>query len=129
MHIQSNHKIQAIGNKLINLPTKNPKPDHIGYVFKITLISDWYDSICSNYEKMEKYTTFSAPFLRSLLPPNTKIHRPRIYFRVKKTTIENKYYLYSRTCAYGSSMLEGVELTLSYAPVDSIRPLCTTIVI
>ena len=41
--------ITAIGNKLISLPTKPPIQDHIGYVFKIPLISEWYDSIFSIY--------------------------------------------------------------------------------
>ena len=58
---------------------------------------------------METSTTFSAPFLRYLLPPKTKILRPRIYFRVKTNDIDNQYDLYSRTCSYESYMLEGVE--------------------
>ena len=37
--------IQTIGNKLISLPKKLPTPDHIGDVVKISLRSDWYDSI------------------------------------------------------------------------------------
>ena len=49
--------------------------------------------------------------------------RPRILFRVKKTDIDNKYELNSRTCAYGSSMFEGVEFTASYTPVEIIKPL------
>ena len=39
----------------------------------------------SKYEKMATSTTFSAPFLRSLLPPDTKIFRPRIFLRVKNS--------------------------------------------
>ena len=50
---------------------------------------------------MAKSTTFSAPFLRSSLPPDTKISRPKIYFRVQTTDIENQYGLYSRTRANG----------------------------
>ena len=69
---------------------------------------------------MAVYITFSAPFLRSTLPPDTKILIPRINFRVKKADIDNQYYLYSRTCTYGSSMLEGVDFTVSYAPVVGI---------
>ena len=70
---------------------------------------------------MEKSTTFSAPFLRSLLPPDKKILCPRIYFRVKTTYIYNQYDLYSRTFADVSSMIEGVDFTVSYAPVAGIR--------
>ena len=69
---------------------------------------------------MAKSTTVSAPFLRSLLPPNTKILRPRIYFRVKTTETDNQYDIYSITCADGSSMIEGFDFTVSYEPVAGI---------
>ena len=72
---------------------------------------------------MATSTTFSAPFLHSSLPPDTKILIPIISFRVKTTDIDNQYDLYSRTCADVSSMLEGVDFTLSYAHVASIRSL------
>ena len=62
---------------------------------------------------------FYIPNLQS----NTKILRPRISFRVKTTDIDNQYYSYSIKCEYGSSILEGVEFTVSYAPVDVIHPL------
>ena len=57
---------------------------------------------------MATSTTFSAPFLRSVLPPNTKILRPIIPLRVKTNDIENTYNLYSITCEDVSSILEGV---------------------
>ena len=72
---------------------------------------------------METSTTFSAPFLRSLLTSDTNILRLRIYFRVKTTDIENQYNLYSRKLSDGSSMLEVVYLTVSYSPVAGIRSL------
>ena len=72
---------------------------------------------------MEKYTTFGAPFLRSSLPPDTKILCLRIYFRVNTTDIENKYELYSRTCTYGSSIIEVVDSAVSYTPVSVIHSL------
>ena len=55
--------IQAIGNKIIFITEKPTTPDHIGGVIKTPLKYDCYDSISSNYEKMEKPTTFSATFL------------------------------------------------------------------
>ena len=55
--------IQEIGKKIISLSKKPTKTDHIGDVIKISLGSDWYDSIFSNDERMEKSTTFSAPFI------------------------------------------------------------------
>ena len=42
---------------------------------------------------MAASTTFNAPFLHSLLPPNTKILRPRILFKVNTTDIENHYII------------------------------------
>ena len=47
---------------MISISAKPTTTDHIGYVVKITLITDWYDSIFSNDEKMSKFTKFSAPF-------------------------------------------------------------------
>ena len=72
---------------------------------------------------MERSTTFSAPFLLSPLPPDKKKLIPIIYFGLKSTYIDNKYDLYSRTFSDGSYMLEGVEFTVSYAPVAGIRSL------
>ena len=85
--------IQAIGNKLISLFTKPPTPVNIVDVVKTPLISEWYDSFFSNYKKMATFPKFSAPFLRYLLPPNKNTLRPRIYFRVRTTDIENQYHI------------------------------------
>ena len=63
---------------------------------------------------MEKSTTFSAPFLGSSCPTDTKIIRPRIYFKVKTTYIENQYDLNFKTCVDRSSGIEGVDFTVSY---------------
>ena len=49
-----------------------------------------------------------------------KILCTRISFRVKKKDIENQYDLYSIKCIDGSSILEGVDFTVSYAPVTGI---------
>ena len=78
---------------------------------------------------MATSTTFSAQFLRALLPLDTKILRPRISFRVKTTDIDNQYDLYSRAYADGSSMLEGADFTVSYEPVSGIRSLSIIIAI
>ena len=78
----------------------------------ILLRYDWYGSIFSNDKEMEKFAIFHAPFLHYMLPPDTKIICPRINFREKKTKIDNQYKLYSTTCGYESSMLEGVEFTV-----------------
>ena len=75
---------------------------------------------------MATFTTFSEPILRYLLPLNTKILIPIIYFRVKTTDIDKKYDIYSRTCVDGSYILEVVDFTVSYALVASIRYLHIT---
>ena len=54
--------IQAIGNKIISLPTKPLTPYNIGDVVKYPVQYDWYDSIFSNYDKMEKTTTHSMHY-------------------------------------------------------------------
>ena len=90
--------MQSIGNKIINLHTNNPAPDHFVEVFNIPFISDWLDSVFSNYDKIRISTAFSALFLRSSLTTYTKILFPRISFRVKTTDIENHFDIYSITC-------------------------------
>ena len=52
-----------------------------------------------------------------------------IYFRVNTTDIENQYDIYYRTFEDGSSIIEGVGFTVSYAPVSGIRSLCIIIAI
>ena len=69
---------------------------------------------------MGKFITFSAQYLCSSFPPDTKILRPRITFRVKTTDFESQYNIYYRTCTDGSFVLEEVDLTVSYAPVAGI---------
>ena len=58
-----------MGGKLIRLHTNPIIPYYIVDVVKIPLRSEWHDSIFKHYDKMAKSTTFSAPFLRSLLSP------------------------------------------------------------
>ena len=90
---------------------------------KSPLIYAWRESIFSNDEKMAKPTTFSAPFLHYSLPPDTKIPRPRICFRLRTTDPDNQYELYYRSCVDGLYMLEGVDFTVSYALVAGILSL------
>ena len=45
MHIEKKINIQAIGNKVISLPTKTSTQDHIGDVVNSPLRYEWYDSI------------------------------------------------------------------------------------
>ena len=78
---------------------------------------------------MPESITFSAPVLISSLRTETKIIRPRITFTVKTSDIYNQYELYSRTCTYGLSVLEGGDLPVLYAPVVGIRSLHVIIAI
>ena len=75
--------IQAIGNKLISIPTKPPTPDHSCDALKVPLRSEWYEPIFENYEKMAKFSTLSATFKHSLLSPGAKVLRPRLSFIFK----------------------------------------------
>ena len=61
-----------------------------------------------------------------LVPPNTKILRTILYFR-GKNEIDNQSYIYSRICADGSSIIEGADFNVPYAPVAGIRSLCVII--
>ena len=52
-----------------------------------------------NYDKIERSTTFSAPFASSLLKLGEKLIPPITSFRFKKTDIDNQYDLiYRRLC-------------------------------
>ena len=74
--------------KLISLPKNPTTTDQIGGVVKIHPKDEWYDPVFANYENIPKYTTCSAPFGCSSLPPETKIIRPKISFIVNTTYIE-----------------------------------------
>lgn len=83
--------------------------------------SDWRDALFQNYIKMQTTGTFSTPMLRSEVPPNKTILRPRIACRVKDTSTPHQYDLYARTCADGSVQQEYINFTDSYSPVASIE--------
>jgi hypothetical protein len=69
---------------------------------------------------MNRTGTWSAPVLRSLLPPDTVILLPRSVYAVKPSEVANVYDLQVRTCANVSSMIEGVYYDQSFYPVSSI---------
>ena len=76
--------------------------------------------------KKSKSTTFSAPFLYSSLASGTKISYLWISLSVKTTYIDNKYDLYSIACVNGSSIIEGVDFTISYASDEKLDPFVYT---
>eukprot|EP00957_Ditylum_brightwellii_P177598 13527660-Ditylum_brightwellii.AAC.1 len=63
---------------------------------------------------------WSAPLLRKDLPQDAIILPPKLAFKVKLTGEENKYELYTRTCANGSQQIEGYDFDTSYAPVSQV---------
>jgi hypothetical protein len=69
---------------------------------------------------MYRTGTWSAPVLRSLLPPDAIILPPRSVYAVKPSEVANIYDLQVRTCANGSKMIEGVHYEQSFAPISSI---------
>eukprot|EP00957_Ditylum_brightwellii_P021269 1604703-Ditylum_brightwellii.AAC.2 len=64
--------------------------------------ASWKDSIFENYDKMNGAGAWSAPLLRRDLPANTIVLPLKLAFKVKLTNEENKYELYTQTCANGS---------------------------
>ena len=92
----NNEVIIPITNRIFQLPTKPDTPLHIGQEIKSPLRSEWLDSIFTNYEKMITTGTWGRIMHKKHVPPNQKIIRPRISFKVKLTEHENIYYLYSQ---------------------------------
>ena len=75
-----------------------------------------------------KYTPHSVHHLYVLSYHQKNLH-PRIYFRLNKIVIDNKYDLYSIAFADISSTIERVDFTVSYAPVAVIRYLIIIVAI
>jgi hypothetical protein len=101
-------------------PTRPLAPAHIGQLQHNPFYADWKSSLFQNYDKMQTAGTWSAPLLRTSVPPNKAILRNRVTFKVKDTDQTNTYDLYSRTCADGSPMKENIDYFNSYSPVGSI---------
>ena len=57
---------------------------------------------------MATSTTFSASFLLSLLPPDTKILKHRIYFRVKKLTLTTNMIYNHENLQMNHPLLKGL---------------------
>jgi hypothetical protein len=113
-----------IVKSVIVTPTRPCAPNHIGELTNNPFYSDWKSSLFKNYDKMLAAGTWSAPILKSTVPPGKTILRNRVTFKVKDTDQPNTYELYSRTCVDGSPKKENVDYNNSYSPVgstDSIR--------
>ena len=115
--------IAPVGLKIVSSPIRPETPNHFGATYHGPFASDWRDALFHNYNKMMASGTFSAPILRSSVPPMKTILRPRIACKVKDTQIPHQYDLYARTCADGSTQKEHIDFTDSYSPVGSIDSL------
>ena len=90
----------------------------MGDIAKSTHKSKWKESMFENYEQMNTAGTFSTPFLRKDLPPTIKILKAQPAFKVKLQDKANKYYLYIRTTANGSTLVQGIDFDASFAPTS-----------
>eukprot|EP00957_Ditylum_brightwellii_P070800 5380658-Ditylum_brightwellii.AAC.1 len=71
--------------------------------------------------------TFSVPFLRKDLPPTNKILKAQPAFKVKLQEKANKYDLYTRTTANGSSQVQAAAEAMLVIPLDVSNTFQTTI--
>ena len=117
--------VQSVANKLVILKTKPYTPYHISYVAKIPLLDEWCDSIFSNYDRMEKSTTFSVHLLCYIITRTLKILCPWIF----PSKTPNKYGFYSHTCDYGLKTREDFDFNFPYTHVVIIKFLCIIITI
>jgi len=111
--------VVPVGMKIVSSPVHPDTPSHFGATYQSPFASDWRD------DKMLSTGTFSAPILRTSIPPHKSILQPRVACRVKDTLIPHQYDLYARTCADGSTQRENVDYTNSYSPVASIDSIHT----
>jgi hypothetical protein len=112
--------IAPVGNKVLSLPIQPIAPEYIGQLSTNPIATDWKDSLFDNYDKMLRTGTWSAPILRSTIPPDKNLLNSRVSFRVKDTSSPNIYNLQGRTCADGSKQCQFIDFQDSYSPVASI---------
>jgi hypothetical protein len=116
----SSSVVVPVGMKVVSSPVRPETQSHFGATYHSPFASDLRDALFHNYDKMLATGTFSAPILRTLVPPHKSILRPRIACHVKDTSIPYQYDLSARTCADGSTQRENIDFTNSYSPVASI---------
>jgi len=109
---------------MISTPVKPTAPAQTGKMRNNPYYADWKAVLFQDYHKILNSGTWSAPILRSQIPPNKAILPPRVTFKVKRTDVNNTYELFCRTCTNGSAMEEDTGYTNSYSLVGSIDSLC-----
>jgi hypothetical protein len=120
--------IEPVACRAVTAGIKPDTPAHLGDILKSPYKAELKAAHFENYNKMYRTGTWSAPVLRSHLPPDDVILPPRSLYAVKPSEVANVYDLQVRTCANGSKMIEGVHYDQSFAPVssiDSIRMMIT----
>lgn len=89
--------------------------------------SGWKGSLFENFDKIHFTGNFGAPILHSNVPPGKAIVRCCTSFRVNDGDTAQAYDLSTYTCAYDSSMQEGIDFSASYSPVGSIDGIRLTV--
>ena len=78
-------------NRIIQSPICPSTPAHIGQMIRSPFKAEWTDAIFENYDKMWTTGAWSKPFLRTTLPTDSKILRPRQVFKLKHTELTDTY--------------------------------------
>ena len=63
-------------------PDHSIEPKHFHEIYKDKHKEDWIDSVFESYKKMHITGTFSCPFPKINVPPNTTIMNTKIVFKV-----------------------------------------------
>ena len=86
--------IIPVSSRVLQTTEKPKAPDHVGQLLNSKLRTEWLDSIFDNYEKMITTGTWDRPILRTSVPENKLILRPRLVFKTKTTDHKDMYDLY-----------------------------------
>jgi hypothetical protein len=112
--------IEPVACRAITAGIKPDTPAHLGDMLKSPYKAEFKAAHFENYDKMYRTGTWSAPVIRSLLPPDAVILPPRSVYAVKPSEVANVYDIQVRTCENGSKIIEGVHYDQSFALVSSI---------
>jgi hypothetical protein len=112
--------IEPVACRAVTAGIKPDTPAHLGDMLKSPYKAELKVAHFENYDKMYRTGTWSAPVLRSLLPPDAVILPPRSVYAAKPSEIANVYDLQVGTCVNGSKMIEGVHYDQYFGPVSSI---------
>jgi hypothetical protein len=112
--------IETVACHAVTAGIKSDTPANLGDMLKSPYKAEFKAAHFENFKKVYRTGTWSAPVLRSLLPPDAVILPPRSVYAVKPSEVANVYDLQVRNCANGSKKIEGIHYDQSFAPVSSI---------